>query len=307
MRPVIGDDRMSRRAGTATITTTWLTCRSEEAAMIKTRIVVGVDGSAGSAAAVRWAAAEARLRTAELRVLTAYHRQHPGRHFTAGGQARPAVDEETSAVVHAAVTQARSVAPDVEVRGVALPGYAVPVLLHAAEQATLLVVGDRGKAGVPGLPFGSVGSQVATHARGSVVVVRGRSGAYAGPVVVGVDDGTAGTVIDRAFEEAALHGAALLAVTAQTGVRTAAGSTAEAVLGGDVDSQLDPWREKYPEVPAEREIVAGRPDKVLIQRSGQAQLVVVGPRRHGFEGVLLGAVGTRLLQRADCPVLIARS
>jgi nucleotide-binding universal stress UspA family protein len=185
----------------------------------------------------------------------------------------------------------------------------VPVLLHAAEEATLVVVGDRGKGGLPGLPTGSVGSQVATHSRGSVVVVRGRSAADAGPVVVGVDGGAAGTIIARAFEEAALHGAALLAVTAQTSARTARGSgasTAEAVLGSDLDSQLDPWREKYPEVQAEREVVAGRPDKVLVQRSRQAQLVVVGPRRHGFEGVLLGSVGTRLLQRADCPVLVAR-
>ena len=274
--------------------------------MIKTRIVVGVDGSDGSVAAVRWAAAEARLRKAELRVLTAYHWQHPGQRITTAGPVRPGAGEKTAAVLHKAVLQARSVAPDVEVRGVALPGYAVPVLLHAAADAALLVVGDRGKGGFPGLPFGSVGSQVATHARGSVVVVRGRPGAVAGPVVVGVDDGVAGTIIGCAFEEAALRGAALLAVTAQTGVRTPAASTAEAVLGSDLDSQLDPWREKYPEVTAEREVVAGRPDKVLLQRSGQAQLVVVGPRGHGFAGVLLGSVGTRLLQRADCPVLIAR-
>jgi nucleotide-binding universal stress UspA family protein len=129
-------------------------------------------------------------------------------------------------------------------------------------------------------------------------------------VVVGIDGGAAATIIGRAFEEAALRGAALLAVTAQPSVRTADGSgasTAEAVLGGAIDSQLDPWREKYPEVPAQREVVVGRPDKVLVQRSGQAQLVVVGPRGHGFEGVLLGSVGTRLLQRAECPVLIARS
>src|SRR4051812_38081071 len=52
--------------------------QSEEAAMVKMRIVVGVDGSAGSAAAVRWAATAARLRDAELRVLTAYHRDRPG-------------------------------------------------------------------------------------------------------------------------------------------------------------------------------------------------------------------------------------
>jgi nucleotide-binding universal stress UspA family protein len=277
---------------------------------MKTRIVVGVDGSAGSTAAVRWAAAEARLRKVELRVLTAYHRQQPGLHFT-GGQTRPVADEEANAVVHAAVTEARSIAPDVEVRAVALHGYAVPVLLHAAEEAALVVVGARGEGGVPGLPFGSVGSQVATHASASVVVVRGRSGADTGPVVVGVDESpNAGMIIGRAFEEAALHGASLVAITVQTSGRLLARTaqpTAEAVLGSDLNGVLGPWREKYPEVPAERAVVAGRPDKVLVQHSRQAQLVVVGPRRHGFEGVMLGSVGTRLVDRSDSPVLIARS
>jgi len=268
--------------------------------MFKKRIVVGVDGSAGSVAALRWAAAEARLQEAELRVVTTYHR------LTIGGQARPAADEQTSAVLRAAVTQARSIAPDIEVRGVALSGYAVPVLLHAAEEATLLVVGSRGKFGILGLQHGSVGNQVACHARGSVVVVRGRSEA-AGPVVVGLDETAAGTVIGRAFEEAALRGAALLAVTAQNADQTPAASTAEVALGSDLDSQLDPWREKYPDVQARHEVVSGRPDKVLTERSRQAQLVVVGPRGHGFEGVMLGSVGTQLLEHADCPVLIARS
>jgi nucleotide-binding universal stress UspA family protein len=283
----------------------------EEAALMKARIVVGVDGSAGSLLAVRWAATEARLRDAELRVVTAYHRQHSGLHLTAGRQAHPVADEDASAIVHEAATEARSNAPDVEVHGVALHGYAVPVLLHAAEDAALLVVGARGEGGVPGLPFGSVGIQLATHARGSVVVVRGRREANTGPVVVGVDQGpTAGTVIGHAFEEAALHRAALLAITAQANGRApgrSAQSTAEEVLGSDLDSELSPWRAKYPDVPAEHEAVAGRADKVLVERSRQARLVVVGPRGHGFEGVWLGSVGTRLVERADCPVFIARS
>jgi len=262
--------------------------------MIKMRIVVGADGSAGSTEAVRWAAGEARLRDAELRVLTAYHR---------GRQS----EEDTAAVVHHAVAQARDVAPDVEVRGVALPGYAVPLLLHAAEEAGMLVVGDRRSGGFPGVPFGSVGSQVATQARCCVVVVRGRPAADSGPVVVGVDGGPhASSIVGRAFEEAALHGADVLAVTAQPG-RRSAGPTAQEALGADVDHDLDPWREKYPEVRAERAVVSGRADKVLLQSCRQAQLVVVGPRGHGYQGVMLGSIGTRLLRRADCPVLIARS
>lgn len=267
--------------------------------MLKLRIVVGADGSAGSTAAVRWAAAEAQLREAELRILTAYHRKDPHRNH----------DDEASAVVHDAVTQARSVAPDVEVRGIALPGYAAPMLLHAAEEAALLVVGDRRRGTLPGQPLGSVGSQVATHAKASVVVVRGRPDPAAGPVVVGVDDGpTASAIIGRAFEEALLRKASLLAVTARSNGHAppSAESVAAEALGAEMDPQLDPWRAKFPAVACEHEYAEGRPDRILVQRCQQAQLVVVGPRRHGYEGVMLGAIGTGLLRRAECPVLIAR-
>ncbi|BCJ49744.1 hypothetical protein Asp14428_12190 [Actinoplanes sp. NBRC 14428] len=206
-------------------------------------------------------------------------------------------------MLHAAVTLARSEAPGVEVRCLALPGYAVPVLLHAAETADLLVVGARPAGRLPGLPSGSVGAQVATHAKRSVAVVRGHAAAD-GPVLAGADDGPdAGTVVGRAFEEAALRDAPLVAITARAG---GGADPAGPPLGGDPDALLDPWREKYPGVTAHREIVTGRPDVVLTERTANAQLVVVGPRRHGFEGVLLGAAGSRLLRHAACPVLIAR-
>jgi nucleotide-binding universal stress UspA family protein len=254
--------------------------------MERTRIVVGASGSAASVVAVRWAAAEAQLRAADLRVVVAYHRG-------------PAGQAETAGIVHDAVVHARAAAPGVDVTGVAMPGYAVPVLLRAAEDAALLVVGEHGG----GVLAGAVASQVATQARSSVVVVRGRADRDSGPVVVCVGEGPAADpVIGRAFEEAALYGAEILAVTAGPDRR---GQAAEA-LGADLDSRLDPWRQKYRTVPAQREYVNGRPDRVLVDSCRQARLAVVGPRRHGYQGVMLGSVGTRLLRRADCPVLVAR-
>jgi nucleotide-binding universal stress UspA family protein len=252
--------------------------------MIKSRIVVGVDGSAQAPAVVAWAAAEARRRGAELRVVTAYQRDSAG-------------DRATEILRHA-VARAHAVAPDVEVRCLALPGYAVPMLLHAAEEAALLVVGSRRTAGLPGLPSGSVGSQVATRARSSVVVVRGRVEPEHGPVVAGLDDGVAAPVVAvHAFEEASLHGAEVEAVTVRAAV------PAEEPLLDD----LDVWREKFPGVQAHHELVAGRPDRVLVQRSRSARLIVVGPRAHGFEGLMLGPIGSRLLERSGCPVFIARA
>jgi nucleotide-binding universal stress UspA family protein len=266
--------------------------------MIKSRIVVGVDGSPHDTPAVTWAATEAVRRGAELRVLSAYYR----RRSTPGSPSSHSAGAHAAEAVQRAVAQAREVAPGVEVRCQALPGYAVPVLVHASEEAAMLVVGTRRDGGFPGLPTGSVGSQVATQGRCCVVVVRGRFGADAGPVVAGLDDSAAASaVIARAFEEASLHHTAVEAVTVGSW-----GGRSEDPLGDDADPQLDPWREKYPDVAARHEFVPGRPDKVLAQRSRSASLVVVGPRAHGFQGLMLGAIGSRLLERSGCPVLIAR-
>ncbi|MET3425570.1 nucleotide-binding universal stress UspA family protein [Actinoplanes tereljensis] len=255
-----------------------------------TRIVVGANGSSGSTAAVRWAAVEAQLRGSELRVVIAHPR-------------RPSGHAETAEVLHKAVGAARAVAPGLEVRGVAMPGYAVPVLLHAAEDAVLLVVGEHSGGRMLGAPDDSVGNQVATQARCSVAVVRGRPDCDSGPVVVEVaDEPGSDAVIGRAFEEAALHGTEVLAVTAGPDRR---GVAAE-VLGTEMDSRLDPWRAKFRSVPAQRAYVNGRPDRVMVDSCRQARLAVVGPHRQGYPGALLGAVGTRLLRRADCPVLIVR-
>jgi nucleotide-binding universal stress UspA family protein len=171
----------------------------------------------------------------------------------------------------------------------------------------MLVVGDRGGGHLPGLSVGSVSNQVATRAKSTVAVVRGRPATATGPVVAAIgDDPDADLVLGWAFEEAALRGAEVLAVTARTGRDRSSHPTAEEALGTDLDSRLDPWRRKFPGVRARREIVAGRPERVLVQSCEQAQLVVVGPRRHGYQGVLLGAIGTRLLHRAACPVLVVR-
>lgn len=286
------------------------------------RIVVGVDGSAPSISAVRWAATEAWLRDAELRVLFAYQTAVPGADFGESVSFQRAADEQATAIVEAALAAARDVARTVAgtlvASGSAVRGYPARSLLKAAEDADLLVVGNRGRGGFQSLLSGSVSAQVATYAAGPVVVVRGRADTAAdsatGPIVVGVDGSHPSEVAVRAaVREAALRRRSVIEI-----VTTYPGDLPPTYDPGQLEADLRLQQQRLltaarashpdlPEVLVEQQVIEGGPAAVLAGKSMQAQLVVVGARGHGgFEGLLLGSVGLELLHHADCPVLIAR-
>jgi nucleotide-binding universal stress UspA family protein len=65
---------------------------------------------------------------------------------------------------------------------------------------------------------------------------------------------------------------------------------------------------KDPAVDVRTSVEEGKhPAEVLIRRSGEADLVVVGSRGHGgFVGMLLGSVSQHLVAHAECPVVVVR-
>jgi nucleotide-binding universal stress UspA family protein len=280
-------------------------------------IIVGVDGSATSYQALNWAASEADRRRADLVVLHVYD----WRVFGAASPiaARYVADARGIAetIVENAVAEARRLAPSVTVRGEALLGSAGPTLIAASGNGAMTVVGNRGRNGFASLLLGSVGQQVATHAAGPVVVVRGRPDPD-GPVVVGVDGSADSEVaLAMAFDEATVRGSGVLAVHAYARADLVLGDVPIPIedAGDRLDEelavlreQIAPWREKYPDVAVESVAIAGRPAAVLAGISGRASVVVVGTRgRGGFAGLLLGSVGLQLLHHADCPVFVARA
>jgi len=133
------------------------------------RIVVGIDGSPGSTAALRWAVEEAVRRQASLMVVCAWQPTPLGGYMVPPTEGyESAADEmlaEAVAVVHRQEPDLK-----VEVRGEF--GAAAPVLVDAARQAELLVVGARGHGGFAGLLLGSTSQAVARHAPCPVAVVR---------------------------------------------------------------------------------------------------------------------------------------
>jgi nucleotide-binding universal stress UspA family protein len=144
------------------------------------RIVVGVEGSDGSRAALRWALREASLRKATVEVVTAYVFPnapiYPEVSYVPVEQ--PALVQQITDMQEAAITseqEATGIGDEVVVKRHMLPGPAPGTLVRAAEGADLLVVGSRGRGGFLGLMLGSVSNYVTHHAPCPVVVVRGGS------------------------------------------------------------------------------------------------------------------------------------
>lgn len=140
-------------------------------------IVVSVDGSAGSAEALRFALAEARLRKAKLKAVTAWTLTYVaapiGMMAPIDEALIPELRENARAVLAGAVADAVAAAGagDVEIEQEVLEGMPAQVLVEAAEGADLLVVGTRGHGGFTGLLLGSVSQQVAHHAPCPIVIV----------------------------------------------------------------------------------------------------------------------------------------
>ena len=137
------------------------------------RIVVGVDGSQPSQAALEWAVAEAFLSGAEVEVVHAW--SYPPMTYVTGlvpppvfaqanlaAKARSVVDDACKPLAGVDVTLTRIVEE----------GPPARCLVERAAGADLLVVGSRGHGGLPGLLLGSVSQQCAQHAPCPVVIVR---------------------------------------------------------------------------------------------------------------------------------------
>jgi nucleotide-binding universal stress UspA family protein len=139
----------------------------------KGTIVVGVDGSAPSVRALRWAAEEAVTRGSSLEVIHVWER--PQAYAPLGVGSYPVdpgpAEEEGEKVLYRALAEARTLAPGVPLRSRLEEGAAGTVLIDAARDADLLVVGSRGLGGVRRLFLGSVSQQVAHHARCPVVII----------------------------------------------------------------------------------------------------------------------------------------
>lgn len=149
-------------------------------------VAVGVDGSEAAGAALRWAAAEARLRQARLRVVHAWTFHYPaiegygyvGAAYVGGSLDVPAGDgmnhqrQAAEELVDQAIANLGAEADGLDIDREVLEGSAAEMLVGMVTDDDLLVVGSRGRGGFAGLLLGSVSQQCAHRASCPVVIVR---------------------------------------------------------------------------------------------------------------------------------------
>lgn len=137
-------------------------------------IVVGVDGSPGSRAALRVAAEEARAHGRTLRAVMVHgflEQYAPA----AIPVFEPSQVEDVRAILKEILGEELGPRPDIQVEPVVVCDLPVRGLIAEAREASMIVVGARGLGGFRALLLGSVSQQVAHHATCPVLVVRDRS------------------------------------------------------------------------------------------------------------------------------------
>jgi nucleotide-binding universal stress UspA family protein len=286
-------------------------------------ILVGVDGSASSNAAVRWAGRDAALRHVPI---TLAHVIPPPVLTSRSG---PLLERFKAAQLQHArrvIDDARRILFDhvddvtaLDVRTELYFSVIVPSLVDASKEAQMLVVGRHGLEAFNGHLLGSVSSGLLHHAHCPVAVIPDDDNepptddfAHA-PILLGVDGSpSAQRATAVAFEEASRRGVALVALHAWSDVPVPRplgtdwpGYQAD---GNDVLADwLSRWQEQYPDVQVQRRLVCDRPAGTLAVGSQHAQLVVVGSHgRGGYAGEALGAVSSAVANSVFVPVIVAR-
>ena len=279
--------------------------------------VVGVDGSANAAHALAWAVAHAPGRASCLRLVTAWQVPLSGPAVETWPLGSPAYDRDllmasAQRLVDDAAASAGndgSVAIDTSVEH----GGAAAVLLDAAEQAALLVVGTRGRGGFHRLLLGSTSTQCATHANRPIAVVPEHTDVTGTDDIVVAVDGSPNSIAalewalrfatpDTRVEALSVWDTSPLAAGADQFFFPEATGLAEERFHHLVD---DVEANTSSGVSIERTFVTGMPRQAISARAESTDLLVVGARGHGAIGAaVIGSVSTWLLHHVKRTVVV---
>ncbi|MGD3110663.1 universal stress protein [Streptomyces sp. YGL11-2] len=282
-------------------------------------VTVGLDGSAESLAAARWAAEEADRRRLTLRLLHAWPMLAPE---TTETPREADQNYWAKLIVHDAYAEIRERYPELPIVEDLVASDAETALLSASAQSQLLVLGSRGLSPAAGFFLGDTSMEIVARAERPVALVgadvrpvpdsaRGAGGV----VVVGSSlHGRCDDVLEFAFEAADVRDVPLHAVHGRS---LPVESYAPWAMNPDVieeiteetrqrlDEALRSWCEKFPGVRVVDSVLLESPARAVVQAASAADLLVIGRRRQRPAlAPRLGNVAHAAAHHASCPVVI---
>ncbi|WP_431046063.1 universal stress protein [Streptomyces sp. P1-3] len=286
-------------------------------------VTVGLDGSAESLAAARWAAREADRRRLTLRLLHAWIM------LAAASNGVPAERDQNywaERIVHDAAKELHRRHPELPIVEELVAEDASRALFDAATHSRMLVLGSRGLRAIESFFLGDISLYVTARAEQPVVLVRAAAGTAAGDgepapaagrtrVVVGLSlHEPCERLLEFAFDTAAgrdvpvyaVHGTSLpVAAYAPWGVDPDVADEYRQGAQKQLSETLRPWRERFPGVQVTGTVVLESAARALLRAAGNAELLAVGRRLHRPPvAPHLGPVAHAAVHHAMCPVAV---
>lgn len=277
-------------------------------------IIIGVDGSEQSRAALRWGLARAGERRADVTLLHVADDSFLSESVAFLSEAQSASEQ----MLETEREYARSLGYAGEITGVAVVGHPIAEVEEASKHASLVVLGDHEGSRFAGSFFGTRSVKIAAVSHAPVAVIPNTETEPTKGVVVGVDGSEASKrAIAFAAAEASRMGVELNAVYAwmppltpgleylwsEELVESQRAAAEEAIAIG-----VAGLAEDFPDLEVRRVIVQSPPIAALVSEGEGAQLLVVGSRgRGGISRLLLGSVSHGVLGNLPCPVVVTRA
>jgi nucleotide-binding universal stress UspA family protein len=285
-------------------------------------VVVGIDGSDTSINAACWAAILAqklkvRLHLVHSAVTTGHYLGDAA--IIAIKAAAPSDQYDVAARVLAFTEQTvHALVPDLQVSSEITPETATDTLLCLSREAQFLVVGCADINRPAALLLGSTSLTLATRATSPVIAWRGIAAPTDAPVLVGVDDTPAGAAaLTTAFNLAEAFNISVKALHCWSPSMGVDRMTFpylidwDAVAGDELARLIEtvrPWADRYPDVKVKYLAESGKPSRILLQQSADAQMVIVGNhRRSALSSATLGSTTLNMLHHSTIPVIVCHN
>jgi nucleotide-binding universal stress UspA family protein len=281
---------------------------------MKKPIVVGINGSAGSEAAMAWALERAAR---DKLPLTAVHAVDD-RWVTPDFEYHEIIRKSGMELLEKARSRAREQSPDVPVDVQLRHGSAGSVLREMSQEASLIVVGGHDKHWMDGGPLTDRALQIVSASEVPAAVVPLKRGSADRGVVVGVDGSEESLqAVQFAAVEADRGGDELTVLLAfrkparWVESQLPKSGLAESILEEDrvvLAESVAGLAEKYPDLVVHQQLETNaEPAKALVEAARQARLLVIGSHgRGGFSRMVLGSTAHAVLLSVPCPTIVTR-